>query len=63
MNTKKLIARLGGVHTVADTLKLPYMRVWQWQARNRVPPKYCVEIERQFSGAVTAEELRPDIFR
>jgi len=63
MKTKALMKRLGGVQSVADRLRLPYMRVWQWQARDRIPPKYCVEIERQFSGAVTAEELRPDIFR
>jgi len=63
MKTAEIINHLGGVDKVARYLGIPYLDVWQWQARNRVPPQYCVEIERMFSGAVTAEELRPDIFK
>ena len=37
-----------------------YQTVQQWRA-TRVPAEYCSEIERATKGAVTCEDLRPDL--
>ncbi len=63
METKEIIKHLGGVQRVAKALGLNYMTVWQWQTRGRIPASYCMEIERVWHGAITAEEIRPDIFK
>lgn len=38
------------------------VRTWLKRADGRVPAEAARDIERATSGAVTAEELRPDIF-
>lgn len=36
--------------------------VWRWVEQNQVPANRCRAVEAAVSGAVTAEQLRPDIF-
>lgn len=53
-NNKAVLARLVGV--------TPAM-VWQWEnGRRPVPATRCADIEQATGGAVTRQELRPDVF-
>jgi DNA-binding transcriptional regulator YdaS (Cro superfamily) len=35
--------------------------VWQWENKTKVPAARCIDIERATGGAVTCEQLRPDL--
>ena len=59
MDQKTLIAKLGGPHAVGKMLGITGQAVSQWR---RVPVDRAIAIERATNGAVTREELRPDIF-
>lgn len=52
----------GGVTALASRLKTTPQVVNNWRARKSVPPERCAEIEAATNGAVTREQLRPDIF-
>ena len=47
---------------LAAALKVPPSLLSQWRSSVRpVPAERCLEIERACEGAVTCEELRPDV--
>jgi DNA-binding transcriptional regulator YdaS (Cro superfamily) len=47
---------------LAKALNVPSVSVYQWAAGIReVPAKRCPSIERHTGGAVTCEELLPDV--
>ena len=52
---------LGGVVAAADALELKSYQVFQQWGRSQVPAERCPDIERATNGAVTCEELRPDL--
>jgi DNA-binding transcriptional regulator YdaS (Cro superfamily) len=53
---------VGSQVALADALKVTKGAVNQWKDEGRrVPAEYCPLIERMTNGAVTCEELRPDI--
>lgn len=57
----KAISILGGVVRTASVLGLGgYQTVQQW-GKSRVPAEFCPAIERETKGAVTCEDLRPDV--
>ena len=58
---EKAIDILGGVQATADKFGLSYMAIRQWRERE-VPVKHCISLERMTDGAVTCEELRPEVF-
>lgn len=53
------IEALGGPTVVARMLGIKPPSVFGWQGR--VPPDRCPAIERATNGAVTVEQLRPDV--
>jgi len=60
----RAIAIVGGQQALGDAIGCSQQRVWWWLHRSRqVPAEYCYPIERATNGAVTASELRPDVFR
>jgi DNA-binding transcriptional regulator YdaS (Cro superfamily) len=54
-----VISMLGGPSKVAKILGIKPPSVIGWCGR--VPPQRCPAIERATAGAVTAEQLRPDV--
>lgn len=57
----KAIELLGGLNSLAAALGRTPQQVSNWRMRDQVPAVYCPDIERVTKGAVTCEELRPDI--
>lgn len=57
----KAIELLGGLNSLAAALGRTPQQVSNWRMRNQVPADYCPDIERVTKGAITCEELRPDI--
>jgi DNA-binding transcriptional regulator YdaS (Cro superfamily) len=55
----ELITTLGGPTKVARMLGIKAPSVIGWAGR--VPPDRCPHIERATEGAVTVEQLRPDV--
>lgn len=67
MDQKDLVAKaaelLGGIAALAVAIGVKPPTVYQWLNGTRpVPAKQCPRIERATGGAVTAEQLRPDVF-
>lgn len=58
----KAIKRAGGLTELAEKLGVTPQVVSNWRSRGRVPAERCIEIETATDGAVTRQELRPDIF-
>jgi DNA-binding transcriptional regulator YdaS (Cro superfamily) len=56
---QNVITSLGGPSKVARMLGIKPPSVTGW--RNRVPPDRCPAIEKATGGAVTCEQLRPDV--
>jgi DNA-binding transcriptional regulator YdaS (Cro superfamily) len=54
-----LIRQIGGPSAVARMLGIKPPSVIGW--RGRVPPDRCPSLERASLGAVTCEQLRPDV--
>lgn len=58
----RALEALGGVSATAATLGVKPPTVHQWKAGERpIPLERALAIERATNGAVTCEELRPDI--
>ena len=51
-----------GRRQLAKQLGVTNMAISQWLTRGRVPPDRAIQIEAATHGALTREELRPDIF-
>ena len=60
MNASELIDKLGGTSAVANICGVRAPSVSEWRIRG-IPADRCSAIERATSGAVTCEELRPDV--
>lgn len=59
----RAIREAGGRKRLADLIEVTPQFVWQMERGVRpVPPKLCQRIEQATGGAVTREQLRPDIF-
>lgn len=60
---QRAVALLGGQKATAARIGATRQAVWYWLRGERNPsPKFVLEIERQTNGAVTRENLRPDIY-
>ncbi len=59
---KKAADYFGSQAALAGALGVGPMAISSWKKRGRVPTHRAVEIERMTGGAVTKEELRPDVF-
>ena len=57
----ELITRLGGTSEVARMCKVRPPSVSEWRSRGLIPADRCEQIERATNGAVTCEDLRPDL--
>ena len=51
----------GGVGLLAGLITSRQSVVSNWRARGNVSAEGCCDIERALAGAVTCEELRPDL--
>lgn len=52
----------GRVNELAEEINAPAALISQWKNGSRqVPAERCIDIERATDGAVTCEELRPDL--
>lgn len=52
----------GRVNELAKEINAPAALISQWKNGSRqVPAERCIDIERATDGAVTCEELRPDL--
>lgn len=64
MNLKTFTDQPGAASRLAKTLGIPAALVSQWTAdkdARQVPIPRCPAIERATAGAVSCEELRPDV--
>lgn len=57
----RAVAIAGSQEKLAASLGIVPMAISQWRKR-RIPAERCRDIERVTDGAVTACELRPDLF-
>jgi DNA-binding transcriptional regulator YdaS (Cro superfamily) len=58
---ERAIEIAGSVGKLADAIGSRQSVVSNWRARGNVSAEGCAEIERATAGAVTCEELRPDL--
>lgn len=59
---KRAIELAGGPAKLAEVLGVSQQAVYFWRAgARRLPAERCPDIERAVGGAVTCEELRPDV--
>lgn len=63
MNLKSYVTQRHGLASdLAKSLAVTPVTVYEWvHAKKRVPAERCPEIERLTEGAVTCEDLRPDL--
>lgn len=60
---ERAIRVCGGQTKLAEKIGLSQQRVSYWRkAKNGVPAEYARDIEEACNGAVTRQQLRPDIF-
>ena len=57
----KAFTLFGSQAKLARALNIAPMAVSKWKT-NGVPPERALEIERLTSGAITRQDLRPDLF-
>jgi DNA-binding transcriptional regulator YdaS (Cro superfamily) len=61
---RKAIKEVGGQAKLAKLLGKKQGQVGNWLHRDKkVPAALCADIEALTGGAVTREQLRPDVFR
>lgn len=62
MSIQKAIDHFGSAASLARGLDVAPQMITQWKDGSRpIPAERALEIERATGGAVTCEELRPDI--
>jgi DNA-binding transcriptional regulator YdaS (Cro superfamily) len=64
MDLQTYLAERGSQTRLATAIDAQPQLVWQWaqpDGRRQVPAERCPSIERATDGAVTCEELRPDL--
>ena len=62
MDLKQYVAERGRQTALAAQIKAQPQLVWQWaNGVKAVPSERCGDIELASEGAVTCEELRPDV--
>jgi len=59
MDMKEIIQYAGGAKQIAEACEVSHQTVYQWK---KVPPKYCITIEKKCGGRVKREEMRPDVY-
>lgn len=63
MKLLEYLAERGSQAELARKISVPSVLVHQWaHDKRRVPAERCRDIETATAGAVTAAELRPDVF-
>lgn len=60
---KKAIRIVGSQSALAEAIAATRQQVWRMTSTGKVPASRCKAIEQATSGQVTAEDLRPDIFK
>jgi DNA-binding transcriptional regulator YdaS (Cro superfamily) len=62
---QKAIDLVGSQTALAEAIGVHQTTVWFWlhESKQGVPGHHCAAIEAITDGAVTAEQLRPDVFR
>lgn len=62
---QRAIEIAGGQSALARGIGTIQQNIWFWlnKANGRVPAEHCDAIERATAGAVTKQQLRPDIFK
>lgn len=58
---QKAIDMHGNASALARALGVSFVAVYKWR-KGQVPPERALEIERLTDGAVTRQDLRPDLF-
>lgn len=58
---KRAIEIVGSQAALARKLLVVSQVVHNWMARKNIPAEYCPAIEKATGGAVTCEDLRPDV--
>lgn len=61
MDIPKLIDSIGGTSAVARICNVQPPSVSEWRKKGQFPADRCPAIEHATGGAVTCEELRPDV--
>lgn len=54
-----IIQDLGGVPEISRALSIKPPSVYGWGGR--IPPERCPDLERWKQGAITCEQMRPDV--
>lgn len=61
---RRAVGILGTQKALADRLGKSQAHISKWLNRDKkVPAEVCADIEAATGGAVTCEQLRPDVFR
>jgi len=58
---RQAIKLSGGQSALARAINSSPQAINNWLARGKVPAEHCPSIESATSGAVTCEDLRPDV--
>ena len=58
----KAVLIAGGPAKLSRELGVTSQAISQWMANGRVPAARCIAIERATKGAVSRQELRPDLY-
>lgn len=62
MRLDEYLRERGSVNALAKIVGVPAVLITQWKlGKRQVPAERCPVIERATSGAVTCEQLRPDV--
>lgn len=57
----KAVAIVGSKSELANRLNITRQAVHNWYLTSKVPVERCIDIEELTNGAVTCEQLRPDL--
>lgn len=57
----KAVSIVGSKSALANKLNITKQAVHNWYLASKVPAERCLEIEELTNGAVTCEQLRPDL--